>query len=67
MFFPDYPFLIEDPAFKQAFPAAGIKWNIFGLSVHVFVIYGTKLIHYYICCQVFGRKFTIIQVRTRAY
>ena len=45
MFFPNYPSLIEDPAFKQAFPATGIKWNIFGLSVHAFVIYGTNLKH----------------------
>ena len=37
--------LIEDPAFKQAFPTAGIKRNIFGLSVHAFVIYGTNLKH----------------------
>jgi len=43
MFFPNYPSLIEDPAFKQAFPAAGVKRNIFRLSVHALVIYGVKL------------------------
>lgn len=28
--------LIEDPAFKQAFSVAGIKWSMLGLSVHAF-------------------------------
>lgn len=37
--------LIEDPALKQAFPVAGIKRNIFGLSVHAFVMHGTNLKH----------------------
>jgi hypothetical protein len=37
--------LIEDPAFKQAFAAAGIKRNIFRLSVHAFMIYVTNIIH----------------------
>jgi len=45
MFFPYYPSLIEDPAFKQAFAAAGIKRNIFRLSVHALFIYSTNVKH----------------------
>ena len=45
--------LIEDPAFKQAFPAAGIKRNIFRLSVHAFGMYSTNLKHSQLDCQVF--------------
>jgi len=37
--------LIEDPAFKQAFPAAGIKRDIFRFSVHAFLIYSTNVTH----------------------
>ena len=37
--------LIEDPAFKQAFAAAGIKRNIFRLPVHTLFIYSTNVKH----------------------